>query len=715
MLLTKLPRALWLLILITACVSSLLLSSVARANSFDDAVNHYLKGFESCKEASGLLRSNQVAKAKAKMREYDRHFDEAQKMDASIVKTKNRGMEGNILFCQRVSQNLEVEEGTPFMDKAIEHCDLAQKALKADDPTSAQANLDQFKELSTKALEVAPRMNDIFSIASQVRRCERLQKKVSRKSQKLESENLTIETVKEESQSYVTACVETEKQLNSRAVDDALIKAAGQGIASAKSHKKNTRDETQAFKIFKERPDHPAKPVVEGNLKKGDQCIAKLERLLGSKKSALKKIKASFASYEIQIVAAQKQCNVAEKKAKAQASDAVYVAARKSFQQAQISDKKVRDALKKDKNYRTYSSWPSVKTLDTKLIAVSNCIARTNKLIGAMFAKLQADKQAREKAEAEAKEKARLAQEKARLAKIAKAKEEAKRRAEAEAKAKAEATRLAKIAAEKAAAAAKAAADAKAKAAAKAAQEAAKKAAEAAALAKKKAEEEAAKQAAEEAAAKKAEEEKVAAAKKAAEEKAAAAATGVAGVNDVKGSITFDGLIADHAVVYIEDGSTPPSSLEIELDKSGFEKPVYIAGGKTSLSIKNKDNSLHRIKATDDLNGYSETLIRVYPRQKKKAKVGWPVNTVVSIRSERGALTESYIAHVNSGTYSQVEFNVGATTFDFELKGSGKGSKIYVLMPGHDTLMVDFTEGSQQTKPITQGGAPVGSVTVNAN
>lgn len=181
MLLIKPPHSKWLFSLVSVLFAGLLMSNQAHADNFDDAVNHYLKGFEACKEASGLLRSNQVSKAKSKMRDYDRHFSEAQKMDPSIVKTKNRGMEGNILFCQRVGQNLEVEEGTPFMDKAIEHCDLAQKALKADDPASAQANLDQFKEMSAKALEVAPRMKDIFSIASQVRRCERLQKKVARK------------------------------------------------------------------------------------------------------------------------------------------------------------------------------------------------------------------------------------------------------------------------------------------------------------------------------------------------------------------------------------------------------------------------------------------------------------------------------------------------------------------------------------------------------
>ena len=279
----KLPHTKLLCSALAILLIGVFMSSATRADPFDDAVGHYLKGFESCKEASGLLRSNQVAKARSKLSVYQKHFSEAQKIDPSIVKTKRRGMEGNILFCQRVEQTLEVEEGSPFMDKAIEHCDLAQKALKAEDPTSAQANLDQFKELSTKAFEVAPSMKDIFSIASQVRRCERLQKKVARVSQKQETENLVIETVKEESSSYIAACLDAEKQLGSRAVDDALLKTVKQSMNRAKSHKKNTQDESKAFEIFKANPDHEAKGPVESNLSKGDQCIAQLQKQISSK------------------------------------------------------------------------------------------------------------------------------------------------------------------------------------------------------------------------------------------------------------------------------------------------------------------------------------------------------------------------------------------------------------------------------------------------
>lgn len=671
----RFPNSQWLGSFFTLLVCGLFLSNQAYADKFDDAVNHYLKGFEACKEASGLLRSNKVSRARSKLTEYQRYFNEAQKMDPSIVKTSKRGMEGNILFCQRVQQSLEVEEGTPFMDRAIEHCDLAQKALKAEDPESAQANLDQFKELSAQAFEVAPSMKDIFSITSQVRRCERLQKKVSRFSQKMETQQLAIETVKEESASYVATCAEAQKQIKSRAVDDALLKTVRQTIKSAKSHKKNTQDESLAFKVFENNPDHEAKPVVDSNLKKGDSCIATVEKQLRGKETELANIKAKFDRYSDQLVSAGKQCEAAKAKANTSASDTNYVSARKAFQQAQLANNKVRDALKKDRDYKTYSSWPKVKTIDRQLGNVAACISSTNKSIGAMFAKLQAEKRAREKAEQERLAQAQAAQ---------------RKQAEAEAKARAEEERKARLAAQQASQAAKAAAEAKAKAAA----EAAAKAAAVAAAAAAREEEE----------------------RKAAEERAqgTVSAAGLDAVNKITGAISFDGLIADHAVLYIDDGSSPPGSVDVELEKSGFDKDVYVAGGDSRINIRNKDNALHRITANDDYRGYSDNLVRIYPRQRKRAKVGWPVNTMVSIRSERGVLTNSYIAHVNSGTFQHIPFNVGKTTFDFEFEGSGKGTKAYLVMPGYDTVEFDFSEGSEQTKPIIQDKAPVGSVMVSA-
>ena len=671
----RLTHTPWLYTTLSCLLFGLLLSGGARADQFDDAVNHYLRGFESCKEASGLLRSNQVSKARSKLLEYERYFEEAQKMDPSIVKTTRRGMEGNILFCQRVEAQLQVEEGTPFMDKAVEHCDLAQKALRAEDPTSAQANLDQFKELSAKAFEVAPAMKDIFSITSQVRRCERLERKISRISEKVESQNLSIETVKEASAAYLQACLEAEKQLGARAVDDALLKNVGATLRSARSHKKTTNDETLAFEIFAEQTDHPAKPVVEGNLAKGDQCVARVEKGINSKERELANIKAKFDRYSEQLVEAGKTCESAKDKASSPASDTTYVSARKTFQQAQLINNRVRDALKKDKDYETYSSWPQVKSIDRQLANVSECIASTNRSIGAMFAKLQAEKRAREQAEQE---------------KLAAAQAEARRKAEEEAKQRAEEERLAREAAEQASAAAKAAAEAKAKAAAEAAAKAAAAAAAAAA---------------------KEEEERIAAAERA---KGTVSSAGLDGVNKLTGSITFDGLIADHAVLYVDDGSSAPSSVDVELDRSGFDKDVYIVGDGANIEIRNKDNALHRITANDEYRGYSDNLVRIYPRQRKRAKVAWPVNTMVSIRSERGALTASYVAHVNSGTFTHIPFNVGSNTFDFEFDGSGKGTRAYLIMPGYDTVEFDFAEGSEQTKPIIQNQAPVGTVKVSA-
>ena len=135
-------------------VVALLGSIEARADSFDNAVNHYLKGFDACQEANGLLRANRISAAKKKLNVYNKYLTEAEKMDSSIVKTGKRDMEGNIKFCRRVATNIEVEQATPFIDKAIAQCVLSQKALKVKKPEGAMEQLMAFTAQKDNAWKI---------------------------------------------------------------------------------------------------------------------------------------------------------------------------------------------------------------------------------------------------------------------------------------------------------------------------------------------------------------------------------------------------------------------------------------------------------------------------------------------------------------------------------------------------------------------------------
>ncbi|OUS05979.1 hypothetical protein A9Q81_04355 [Gammaproteobacteria bacterium 42_54_T18] len=658
----------------------------AWADSFDDAVNHYLKGFDACQEANGLLRANRISAAKKKLNVYNKYLSEAEKMNSSIVKTNKRDMEGNIKFCRRVATNIEVEQATPFIDKAIAQCDLAQKALKEKKPDVAMEHLMAFKVHKEEAWNITEKLTDIFSIRNQVKRCQRLEKKILSAGKKQEASNLAIETVKEESQSYAQTCNQALTFLNVKSIDEVSIKNAGKSIKLAKSHKKNVKDETVAFDIFAANPGHEANALVAGNLKKGDVCLAKAEKLAVKKRKDLDKANKTLSNYIAALANSAKQCEAARSITKTKASDKVYGKAKKAYQRAQASESKQRKNLRKDKYYLAYSNSPKVKDINRVLSKVSNCLADTNKRMSRMFASLQAAKKAL--VEKKAKEDA------ARLAK-ASAADKAKIKAELAKKKKIAAAKAAKIA--KAAAEARAAEVAVAKAAAKAAAEAAAKVAA-------------------EVAAKAASLASSASSSSSSAAEVTSRANTAGAISSITGVVTFNQISESVAVIYANGAEPSGDMVFAELSRNGFDQDVYVVSPGSKITIKNKDNTLHRIKATDDYNDISKNMVKLQPRQKRAVQVSWKADTVVEMRSNKGALSASYLANVPSGAFQIIEFLVGKSSHGFSFATiPSSADTATILIPNHDPIVISFALGGSQRIPLVKKGQQVGEVELELN
>jgi len=652
-----------------------------RAASFDDAVNHYLKGFDACQDANGLLRANRIPAAKKKLNVYNKYLSEAEKMNSSIVKTSKRDMEGNIKFCRRVATNIEVEQATPFIDKAIAQCDLAQKALKEKKPDVAMEHLMAFKVHKDEAWNITEKLSDIFSIRNQVKRCQRLEKKILSAGKKQEAFKLTIETVKEESQSYAQTCNQALTFLNVKSIDEVSIKNAGKSIKLAKSHKKNVKDETAAFDIFTANPEHEANALVAANLKKGDSCLVKAEKLAVKKRKDLDKANKTLNNYITALASSAKQCESARSITKTKASDKVYGKAKKAYQKAQASESKQRKRLRKDKYYLAYANSPKVKTINRTLSKVSDCLTDTNKRMSKMFASLQATKRAL--AAKKVKEDA------ARLAK-ASATEKAKIKAELAKKKKIATAKAAKIA--KAAAQARAADVAAAKAAAQAA---AKVAVEAAAKAAS----------------------IVLSTSSSSSTSTVSPKDNAAGViSSITGVVTFNQISESVAVIYTNGADPSGDMVFAELSRNGFDQDVYVVSPGSKITIKNKDNTLHRIKATDEYNDISKNMVKLQPRQKRAVQVSWKVDTVVEMRSNKGALSASYLANVPSGAYKVIEFLVGKSSHGFSFAAiPSSADTATILIPNHDPIVISFALGSSQRIPLVKKGQQVGEVELELN
>ncbi len=655
-------------------VVALLGSVEARADSFDDAVNHYLKGFDACQEANGLLRANRIPAAKKKLNVYNKYLAEAEKMDSSIAKTSRRDMEGNIKFCRRVATNIEVEQATPFIDKAIAQCDLAQKALKEKKPDAAMEHLMAFKAHKDEAWNITEKLTDIFSIRNQVKRCQRLEKKILSAGKKQEASNLTIETVKEESQFYAQTCNQALTFLNVKSIDEVSIKNAGKSIKLAKSHKKNVKDEAAAFDIFAANPAHEANALVAANLKKGDVCLVKAEKLAAKKRKDLDNANKTLNNYIAALANSAKQCEAARSITKTKASDKVYGKAKKAYQKSQKSESKQRKSLRKDKYYLAYSNSPKVKDINRILSKLSGCLADTNKRMSKMFASLQATKKAlaKKKAKADA----------ARLAK-ASATEKAKIKAELAKKNELAAAKSEKIA--KAAAEARAAEVAAAKATAKVAADIAAKAASVVSS-------------------------------------TGSSATVTPQVNkegtffSITGVVTFNQISESVAVIYANGADPGGDMVFAELGRNGFDKDIYVVSPDSKITIKNKDNTLHRIKATDDYNGISKNMVKLQPRQKRAVKISWKPDTIVEMRSNKGALSASYVANVPSGAFQIIEFLVGKSSHGFSFAAiPSSADTATILIPNHDPIVISFALGSSQRVPLVKKGQQVGEVELELN
>ena len=100
------------------------------ADTFDDAVNLYLKGFDHCSTAKQALGSNDLKAARSEFAKYESIKKQAEAIDGSIVGTSKRGMDSNLKYCTRVGTDIEVAVGMPTLEKALAACELALTSLK---------------------------------------------------------------------------------------------------------------------------------------------------------------------------------------------------------------------------------------------------------------------------------------------------------------------------------------------------------------------------------------------------------------------------------------------------------------------------------------------------------------------------------------------------------------------------------------------------------
>ncbi|MFZ5604104.1 MAG: hypothetical protein ACOY7J_16765 [Pseudomonadota bacterium] len=600
----------------------------SRADSFDDAVTRYLKGFEHCKEAKAHLGAGRVDAAQSSLKQYDKLLDEAAGIHRDILTTNKRGMDGNLKYCQRVARDVEVEAGMPVMNQALAACDNAQQALQENKPDVAKSRLDQFRSLKAEALAIAPSLSDIFTVKNQISRCERIESKIAASSKQQVALALALETAQEESTAFVTSCQKTLEQLNREKIDDPVLRDARQGQTSAASHRKNAQGEKLAQATFREQPNHPVKLAVDANLKQGDQCMTSLNQTIARKDSELAAIKTRFDTVGQQLQTASAHCEQARQAADGTPTKDLQETVRSGYEKALQTRNQVRDSLGKDAAYREYDGWGSVRGIEQGMQTLNQCLDNTRQQLDRLYAALPA------------------AVTTAAVATPA-------------------------VAPDSAAAVAGKAGASTAPATTTASTTPATKSTTAGQT----------------------------------DQLSGAAAS------RITGTLRLLNLTPEFALFYVPDG-TRPRPAEIVIDRAGFESTLYVCASGDNLTLRNRDNTSHRVTASNESLSMSSVLARLQPRQSKTANVNWPEHQIVTLRADRGALAISYVANVPSANYQQLRLESAGKDTRFSFSNDKGVKTAYLIMPDTDPLTFTLTKGETKSLALTRNGVPAGSLLV---
>ena len=348
---------------------TLALSTLARADSFDDAVTLYLKGFDHCVEARNAVGSNNINKARSEFSRYLDILNQASAIDGTILSSSKREMDSNLKFCDRVRHDMEIIIGTPMIEEAFDACEKTFSAIEQKDVEQAKLHQEQFIALKDKAVSIAPSLNTVFSITSQIRRCERAEKKISRLNS---SQNIAVLTksTEEELASFNAYCENGLKETNASPLNYAAITAATSTLKTARSLEQGAIKEFDALKAQTTDPAVVSK--MNGQLAKGQQCLGKLTAAVDKKESAMVAAEATLQKYATQLADAGNVCKSIGKITPN--NSAAYQKAKTSYESARSSRTAVQRKLTKDPLYNS-AEGPSNANIKQQLANLNRCLA----------------------------------------------------------------------------------------------------------------------------------------------------------------------------------------------------------------------------------------------------------------------------------------------------------------------------------------------------
>ncbi len=357
----------------------------AQADSFDDAVNLYLKGFDHCSSAKDALGRNDLKSARSQFSQYEAILKQASALDASINSSSKRGMDSNLKFCKRVGTDIEIATGMPTLEKALGACEQAFASLKDGKVEPARGQHQQFVALRDEALKTAPSLNNVFSVRSEIRRCEKLDSKIASFGQKQAAQTEALQSAQEASELFQGSCESALAELNS-ATGAAAVQAGRKSQAKVQAHQKAAADDYAALKAAAKGTEIAEKATIEGRIAKGNQCLTQLASALATRERSLKTAQDDLARQSARLVQANQSCSGITAVSTSGATQAQYDQARASFESARKTRDEARAALAKNPLYGSEGG-PDV---GAQMAALDGCLDKSRKHLSALLGAVSA-------------------------------------------------------------------------------------------------------------------------------------------------------------------------------------------------------------------------------------------------------------------------------------------------------------------------------------
>ncbi len=359
---------------ILTCSLLSLSAGVTLADSFDDAVTLYLKGFEHCSNAKSALTDNQLDKALKAFAEYRSTTEQAAKIDPSIMSTSQRGMDSNLKYCNRVGTDIELAQGTPLLEQSLSHCDLAFDALKQGNAESAQQSYQQYIQGRDNALSVAPSLTSVFSLKSEIRRCDRLESKISNAGKQQAELVVLLDAAREESEAFNGTCTAGLKELQGAGLNAQAVQTAEKALSKVEQYKRNANDSYSQYLGKQAGPDKARDAQVDQQMKAGAQCVGSFSALLATQKSQLVRQTGELKQSAKQLDGANQQCSEIGGLAKQGPDAARYEQGKSRFEAA----RKTRDSIKRGLTANTYyqanTDSADVRDLNQQMDKLNRCL-----------------------------------------------------------------------------------------------------------------------------------------------------------------------------------------------------------------------------------------------------------------------------------------------------------------------------------------------------